>query len=130
MDDPTWISVDLALAIHRRQLAEHGGADGVRDAGLLESALSRARQRFAYEIPTPTIPQLAACYAFGIARNHAFVDGNKRTALVVCRTFLLLNGYDLTAPPGERYTTFLSLAEGSLSEQQLAGWLTSHVRRA
>jgi death-on-curing protein len=127
MDDPIWISKELAVAIHQRQLAEHGGADGVRDVGLLESALARPRQRFAYEDPTPTIPALAAAYAFGIARNHAFIDGNKRTAYVVCRTFLILNGFDLTADRVDRYTTFLSLAEGNLSEPDLAAWLTQHT---
>ncbi len=128
MDDPVWISRELALAIHARQLAEHGGADGVRDEGLLDSALGRPRNRFAYEDPTPSIPALAASYAFGIARNHAFIDGNKRTAYVVCRTFLLLNGFDLTADRVERYTTFLSLAEGSLEEPDLVAWLTAHTR--
>src|SRR3954462_2943253 len=110
MDDPIWISKELAVAIHKRQLAEHGGADGIRDEGLLDSALARARQRFAYEDPTPSIPALAAAMAFGIARNHAFIDGNKRTAFVVCRTFLILNGLDLTADRVERYRTFLELA--------------------
>jgi death on curing protein len=129
MDDPIWISKELAIAIHKRQLAEHGGADGIRDEGLLESALSRPRNRFAYEDPTPTTQGLAASIAFGIARNHAFIDGNKRTAYVVCRTFLLLNGFDLTAEKIERYRTFLSLAEGSLSETELAKWLTDNTRK-
>ena len=128
MDDPIWISKDLVLAIHSRQLAEHGGADGVRDEGLLDSALGRPRNRFAYEDPTPDVPTLAAAYAFGIARNHAFIDGNKRTAYVVCRTFLILNGLDLTADRAARYATFLSLAAGSMTESELAGWLTAHTR--
>ena len=130
MDDPIWISLELATAIHQRQLAEHGGADGVRDAGLLDSALGKPRHLFAYSDPTPSIPRLAAAYAFGIARNHAFIDGNKRTAYVVCRVFLLLNGYDLTAPPIERYTTFLKLAAGELGEDELAGWLSANTKRA
>ena len=130
MDDPIWISSELAMAIHKRQLAEHGGADGVRDMGLLESAIGRPRQLFAYTDPTPDIPSLAASYAFGIARNHAFIDGNKRTAYVVCRTFLLLNGFDLTASKEERYQTFLDLAAGALTEQQLAAWLAAHTRPA
>jgi death-on-curing protein len=129
MDDSIWISKELAVAIHKRQLAEHGGADGVRDEGLLDSALSRARNRFAYEDPTPTIPMLAASYAFGIARNHAFIDGNKRTAAVVCETFLELNGFVLDATDAELYPVFLSLAEGSLSESDLATWLTTHTHR-
>lgn len=129
MDDPIWISIELTTSIHRRQLAEHGGADGVRDPGMLESALGRPRHLFAYADPSPDIPALAAAYAFGIAKNHAFIDGNKRTAYVVCRTFLLLNGYDLTAPPIERYTTFLALAAGDLSEDALADWLRQHTKR-
>ena len=128
MDDPIWISKELTLAIHSRQLAEHGGADGVRDEGLLDSALGRPRNRFAYEDPTPTTAELAASYAFGIARNHAFIDGNKRTAYVVCRTFLILNGSDLTADRVERYHKFLSLAAGTLSEAELAAWLAAHTK--
>ena len=130
MDDPIWVTADLAIAIHKRQLAEHGGADGVRDMGLLESAIGRPRHLFAYSDPTPDIPSLAASYAFGVARNHAFIDGNKRTAYVVCRTFLLLNGFDLTASKEQRYQTFLDLAAGTFTEQQLAAWLTSHTRTA
>ena len=129
MDDPIWISVELAVAIHKRQLAEHGGADGVRDMGLLESAIGRPRNQFAYSDPTPDVPVLAASYAFGIARNHAFIDGNKRTAYVVCRTLLILNGFDLTAPREDRYNTFLDLAAGKVSETQLAMWLTRNVVR-
>jgi death on curing protein len=129
MDDPIWISKELAIAIHKRQLAEHGGADGVRDANLLDSALNRPRNLFAYDDPTPSIPALAAAYAFGIAKNHAFIDGNKRTAYVVCRTFLLLNGYDLTAEREERYQVFLDLAAGSVSEGDLIKWLTINVAR-
>jgi death-on-curing protein len=129
MDDRIWISVELVTAIHSRQLAEHGGADGVRDLGLLESALGRPRHLFAYSDPTPEPPRLAAAYAFGIARNHAFVDGNKRTAAVVCETFLILNGYEFTATDAEAYPEFLALAAGELSEDAFAGWLTSHCRR-
>src|SRR3982751_1097756 len=112
MDDPIWISKELAIAIHKRQLAEHGGGDGIRDEGMLDSGLSRARNRFAYENPTPSIAALAASYAFGIARNHAFIDGSKRTAAVVCETFLELNGLRLEATDAELYPVFLSLAEG------------------
>jgi death-on-curing protein len=129
MDEPIWISVELARAIHRRQLAEHGGADGVRDAGLLESALNRPRQLLAYANPTPDIPTLAAAYAFGIARNHAFIYGNKRTAYVVCRTFLLLNGFDLTAQPLQRYETFLALAAGELTEGAFGQWMKTFPKR-
>src|SRR5947209_13537646 len=128
MDDPIWISKELTLAIHSRQLAEHGGADGIRDEGLLDSALARPRNHFAYQDPTPDIAALAAAYAFGIARNHAFIDGNKRTAYVVCRTVLLLNGLDMTASQVDRYLKFLAVAEGSLSEADLAVWLAEHTR--
>ena len=129
MDDLIWISVELVLAIHRRQLAEHSGADGVRDAGLLESAISRPRHVFAYADPKPDVPTLAAAYAFGIAKNHAFIDGNKRTAYVVCRTFLILNGFDLTVSQQERFQTFISLAAGQLSEDALAKWLVENTSR-
>jgi death on curing protein len=129
MDDPIWINKELATAIHSRQLAEHGGADGVRDEGLLESALARPRQQFAYEDPTPTVPALAAAYAYGIARNHAFIDGNKRTAAVVCETFLELNGFTLNASDVEMYPVFLALAEGSLTEAELVDWLTANTKR-
>src|SRR5262245_34773968 len=128
MDDPIWISTELAIAIHERQLAEHGGAAGVRDAGLLDSALARPRHQFAYNDPTPSIPALAAAYAFGIACNHAFIDGNKRTAAVVCETFLELNGMTLEATDVELYPVFLSLAEGSLSEEELTMWLSDHAK--
>lgn len=130
MDDPIWISVDLAIAIHQRQLAEHGGAEGLRDPGLRESALNRPRHLFAHSDPSPGIPALAAAYAFGIARNHAFIDGNKRTAYVVCRTFLLLNGFDLIASREERYRTFLALAAGQLDEEALTIWMKANSSRA
>lgn len=129
MDDPIWIGTELTLAIHQRQLAEHGGQAGVRDQGLLESALGRPRHLFAYADPTPDIPALAAAYAFGIARNHAFIDGNKRTAYVVCRTFLILNGFDMTASKLERYQYFLALAAGEIEEDAFALWLGANCAR-
>lgn len=128
MDDPIWIGEALALAIHKRQLAEHGGLDGVRDLGLLQSALSRPRHLFAYNDPTPALPALAASYAFGIARNHPFIDGNKRTAAVVCETFLELNGMSIHATDAEMYPVFLDLAAGKLSEGELASWLDARTR--
>ena len=130
MDEPVWIRPDVVLAIHRRQLAEHGGSDGLRDARLLDSSLNRARHLLAYGEPKPVLAALAAAYAYGIIRNHPFVDGNKRTAYVVCRTFLLLNGHDLDAPAAEKYTTFLKLAEGSLSAEELAEWIRRHLLEA
>ncbi|MDQ3438795.1 MAG: type II toxin-antitoxin system death-on-curing family toxin [Planctomycetota bacterium] len=129
MDDPVWIGQALVLAIHKRQLAEHGGLDGVRDPGLLESALARPRHLFAYNDPTPALPALAASYAFGIARNHPFIDGNKRTAAVVGETFLELNGMSIDASDAEMYPIFLHLAAGRLTEEQLTSWLEGCAKR-
>ncbi|AKS43262.1 type II toxin-antitoxin system death-on-curing family toxin [Wenzhouxiangella marina] len=126
--EPVWISARLAVAIHQRQLAEHGGPDGIRDQAMLESALARPLQRHAYGGSDIDIPELAAAYAYGMARNHPFVDGNKRTAYVLCRTFLVLNGWDLRNPLEDRYPTFLALAAGELEESELADWLRRNAR--
>ena len=112
MAEVTWIREDVVLAIHRRQLAEHGGAGGMRDRGLLDSALARPKNLLAYSEATPDLAALAASYAFGSCLNHPFVDDNKRVAFVVCRTFLRLNGSDLEAKREEKYLTFLRLAGG------------------
>ena len=125
-----WIDDEVVLAIHRRQLAEHGGLDGVRDEGMLMSALAKPPNVHAYGGEEVDFPALAGAYAYGIARNHPFLDGNKRTAFVVCRTFLLLNGLDLTASREDRYQTFLSLADGTLDEDALTGWLRHNVNPA
>ena len=127
MSEPIWIKDDVVLAIHRRQLAEHGGGDGVRDSSLLDSALNKPKNLYHYSNPEPDLAALAASYAYGIARNHPFIDGNKRTAFVVCRLFLKLNGTNLTASQEEKYNSFLTLAAGNLSEQELANWITSHL---
>lgn len=127
MPEPLWIRDDVVLAIHRRQLAEHGGAEGVRDIGLLASALARPQNPLAYGEAKPDLATLASAYAFGIVQNHPFVDGNKRTAYVVCRTFLILNGYDLAATRQEKYSTFLSLAQGDLAEGELITWMRKHL---
>ena len=124
-----WIAIDRVLAIHRRQIAEHGGGDGVRDIGLLESALARPQNIAAYE-PEADTAQLAAAYAFGIVCNHPFIDGNKRTGYVVMETFLIKNGCELNATPAEKYITFLRLAEGTLTEDELAAWLHDHLAPA
>ena len=108
--------------IHLRQLSEHGGEAGVRDEGLLDSALARPRQRFAYE-PYSTAGALGAAYASGIARNHPFVDGNKRTAMVVCLLFLRLNGHTIEADAADKYRVFYGLASGEVSEAELGAWL-------
>ena len=115
-----WLPKGAVLAMHARQLAEHGGGTGIRDEGLLESALQRPQNKFEYE--NPDVADLAAAYAYGIAKNHPFVDGNKRTALVAARTFLLLNGYQITASKEDRANTFIALAAGELSETELAEW--------
>lgn len=125
----TWISKALALAIHDRQLAEHGGGSGVRDDGLLDSALARPQQRFAYGDPPPDLAELAAALAFGLARNHPFVDGNKRTAAVVCEVFIQLNDARLEASDLELYPIYLALAEGSLDETGFAQWLRPRLLR-
>ncbi len=124
MSEPVWIKDDVVLAIHRRQLAEHGGGEGMRDSGLLELALNKPKNLYHYRNPEPDLALLAASYAYGIAKNHPFVDGNKRTAFVVCRLFLKLNGTDLTATQEEKYNIFLKLAAGDLSEQELADWIS------
>ena len=122
-----WIEKPLALAIHDRQLAEHGGGTGVRDEALLDSALARPQQLFAYGDPTPDLAALAASLAYGIARNHPFVDGNKRTAAVACETFIRLNSGALQADDLELYPVYIALAEGSLPEDELAAWLRAHL---
>lgn len=127
MVEPTWIRTDAVLAIHRRQISEHGGDDGLRDAGLLDSALARPKNLLAYSQDDPDLAVLAASYAFGIAKNHPFVDGNKRVAFVVCRTFLLLNGADVVASADEKYDTFLNLAAGTIDETELAAWIKKHL---
>ncbi len=127
MSEPIWIREDVVLAIHNRQIAEHGGGEGVRDCGLLVSALARPRNLHAYSEDKPDMAIMAAAYAFGIARNHPFVDGNKRTAFVVCRTFLILNGYDLVAAKEEKYLVFLKLAQGELPEEELTSWIRKHL---
>lgn len=127
MNEPVWVLDELVPAIHQRQLAEHGGGTGVRDAGLLASALARPQQLFAYGGPQVTIARLAAAYAAGIAHDHPFVDGNKRTAFVVSTLFLRLNGFALDASQEEKYQTFLALASGALAESALAVRIEQHI---
>jgi death on curing protein len=123
--DWIWVAVEVAQAAHLEQLAEHGGAAGVRDARLLESAMARPQNLVAYG--EPDAAELAAAYAFGIARNHPFADGNKRTAAVVSETFLVLNGYELVASDAELVVAFLALAAGELSEEEMADWFRGHM---
>lgn len=120
-----WVTPDVALAAHREQLAEHGGSDGVRDMGLFESAMARPMNLAAYG--EPDAAALAAGYAYGLARNHPFVDGNKRTAAVVSETFLELNGWTLEASDAELVVAFITLAAGDLSEDELADWFRQRI---
>lgn len=123
--EPVWIETELVLAIHDRQLAEHGGPIGLRDASALESALARARNQWAYgEID---ICALAAAYAYGVARNHPFADGNKRTAWVLARLFLALNNIQISFAPEEAIRMVLALASGALSEGEVADWLRERL---
>ena len=115
------------LSVHDEQLAVHGGLPGVRDPGAVQSALARPRNLASYE-NCDDIGQLAAACAFGIARNHGFADGNKRTALVIADLFLMLNGYELTSPPSENVLTILGVADGPLSEEELDAWIRTNVR--
>ncbi len=125
IQDWTWVALDVALAAHLEQLAEHGGGEGVRDEHLLDSAMARVQNLAAYG--EPDAAALAAAYAFGIARNHPFIDSNKRTAVVVSETFLALNGYVLIASDAEVVVAYLALAAGELPEEALADWFRGHL---
>lgn len=126
MIDRIWVDAGVALAVHDEQLAEHGGASGVRDANAFESAMARPINLAAYG--DPDMAALAAAYAFGLARNHAFVDGNKRTAYVVAEIFLALNGIVLTSSDADGILTFVALAAGDLGEDDLADWFRRNTR--
>lgn len=122
MNEPIWIRQDVVLAMHEEALALHGGPGGIRELGLLESALRRPKNLFAYSEEPVSLARLAAAYAKGIMGNHPFVDGNKRTVFTVSVTFLKLNGLELTATKEDRVIVFWKLAAGELSEAQLANW--------
>jgi len=122
-----WLDRNAVVAIHEAQLAEHGGAAGIRDTGLLESALGRPRNREGYG--KPDYADLAAAYGFSIARNHPFVDGNKRTAFVAVELFLALNGFELSAGDADCVLTMLAVAAGDLDELAFAAWIRAHARR-
>jgi death on curing protein len=123
--DWLWVAVEVATAAHGEQLAQHGGGEGTRDGGALESAMARPQNLAVYG--EPDIAALAAAYAFGIARNHPFVDGNKRTAAVVSELFVNLNGYVLEATDAEVVVTFLALAAGEFSEEEMADWFRRYL---
>lgn len=128
MTDWNWVDRRVALALHAEQLRAWGGGQGMRDEGLLESALARPQNLAAYG--EPDVADLAASYAYGLAKNHPFVDGNKRTALVVCETFVIDNGYQLIATDAEVAVLFEELAAGQISEGELGDWLREHVQAA
>lgn len=124
----TWPHPELAIAIHERLIAQSGGHPGVRDQTLLELTLTRTQQLFAIREPQPDLADLAANIAFGIARNHPFMDANKRTALVTYRSFLTLNRASFKASAEEKFVTIMKLADGQLSEKRFAEWLRGRIR--
>ena len=128
MTEWRWLTKDLILAIHDEQLAEHGGRPGIRDLGLLESALARPMNRAAYA--KPTVFDLAAAYAFRIIRDHPFIDGNKRVAFLAAALFLLDNGFEITAKDEAIIAAVLSLADGAIDEPTFAFWLADNTARA
>jgi len=121
--NPQWIDLSVVLAIHEQQIAEHGGSLGIRDLGMIESALGRPQNRLLYN--DPDIFDLAAAYGYGLAQNHGFIDGNKRTAYVVTRLFLVLNGYDISASEIEKVITFEKVGKSEIDQTALASWLRS-----
>lgn len=127
MEEPRWVPEGVVHAIHSDQIKQHGGTHGIRDQGLLESALSRPQHRWGYD-QEADLADLAASYGFGLARNHPYFDGNKRVAFQVMYVFLGLNGYRIIARETEVVDTILNLASGSLSEDELAVWLRQHTQ--
>ncbi len=127
MKEIVWILDEVVLAIHDEQLATHGGLSGVRDRGLVDSALARPRNLAAYEA-CDDVARLAAAYAYGMARNHGFADGNKRTALVTADLFPMLNGYELSSSPIDNVMTILGVADGTLIEEELTVWIRKNIK--
>ena len=123
-----WIDAAAIRAIHEEQLAEHGGSAGLRDEGLLESALARPQHLASYG--EPDVAACAAAYAYGLSRNHPFIDGNKRTAFVALELFLFLNAYVLEAADADCVLTMLRVAEGSISEEDFAAWIRQNSKKA
>ena len=126
MNKPIWVLKETVLAIHHRQLIEHGGTDGIRDENLLDSALNRPKNLFAYSDSPPKMTRLAASYGFGITRNHPFIDGNKRVAFVVSLLFLQLNGQIIITSATEKFKTVMVLSTGQMTEEAYATWLEQH----
>jgi death-on-curing protein len=129
MQEPVWIREIEVLALHNRLLSQFGGSEGIRDAALLDSALARPKNRYAYAEAPLTLAELAAAYAYGICKNHPFVDGNKRTALAVAMIFSEFNGAEVNATQEDAYLTFLGLAAGSVSENELVAWFAEHTKQ-
>lgn len=127
--EPVWLLERAVIAVHHSLIAEHGGSAGVRDSGLLDSALARPQNRHAYD-PEATVFELAAAYAFGLARNHPFVDGNKRIAFTAAAMFLTVNGYRFQPDKVDAYETFIKLAAGELDEPELARWIAANATQA
>lgn len=122
-----WVRKDVVCALHDEQLAEHSGSPGIRDEGMLDSALGRPENLEAYGDPPPDLADLAAAYAFGLAKNHPFIDGNKRVSMVVTETFIELNGRKLTAMNAEIVATWLALASGEMDEAAMAAWIRARI---
>jgi len=129
VSEPAWVNRHVLELLHSESIAEHGGAEGLRDEGLFESALARPQNLFAYEGVTG-MARLAASYIFGLAKNHAFVDGNKRVAFIAGGLFLRLNGWRLKAEQAEATLVILSVASGAMSEDELAEWIGRHIVQA
>ncbi|MDA0765421.1 MAG: type II toxin-antitoxin system death-on-curing family toxin [Verrucomicrobia bacterium] len=127
MSEPEWIEEEVVHMLQRRQLAEHGGMDGIRDEGILLSALAGPEQLWQDRDCPPDPCALAAAYAFGLAKNHPFLDGNKRTAAIACELFLNLNGTRFTVGEEEKYPRYLALAAGELSEEEFTTWLRENT---
>ena len=125
---PKWLLTDAVITMHKMLVAEHGGSPILRDRGLLESALARPKNLFAYGKTKPTLPTLAAAYAFGIVKDHPFVDGNKRAALTAAAVFLEVNGATLDASEAEAVIVFRNLAAGGMSEKELVEWFREKVK--
>ena len=125
--EPEWIELKTVLQFHQRQLAEHGGLNGIRDENMLHSALAKPQQLWTYGSPPPDLCQIAASYAYGIAKNHPFFDGNKRTAAIACELFLVLNGMAFSIGEEDKYPEFLALAAGDHTEETFAAWLRQNT---
>ena len=126
-ETPEWLEKETILALHAESLAEHGGGEGLRNDGLLESAMARPLQLFSYGDPPPDLAALAAAYCVGLAKNHAFVDGNKRIAFIAMVAFLIVNGYRLTATQPDAYQTMIGVASGTIDVSALAKWIRENA---